>query len=137
MKIVMDTNILFISIPKKSKYRIIFDCFLSKEFTLVISNDILSEYAEIIAKKTNLIVATNILEMLLSAENVKKQEVYFKWQLIEIDKDDNKFVDCSIAGNADYLITNDKHFDVLKSVEFPLVTILNIDEFLDLLIIKN
>jgi len=75
--------------------------------------------------------------MLLSAENVKKQEVYFKWQLIEIDKDDNKFVDCSIAGNADYLITNDKHFDVLKSVEFPLITILNIDEFLDLLIIKK
>ena len=137
MKIVLDTNILLISIPKKSKYRIIFDCFLSKEFTLVISNDILSEYAEIIATKTNLIVATNILEMLLSAENVKKQEVYFKWQLIEIDKDDNKFVDCSIAGNADYLITNDKHFDVLKSVEFPLITILNIDEFLDLLIIKN
>ena len=71
--------------------------------------------------------------MLLSASNVEKQDVFFRWQLIEIDKDDNKFVDRSIAGNADYLVTNDKHFSVLKTIEFPPITIITIDEFLELL----
>jgi putative PIN family toxin of toxin-antitoxin system len=134
MRIVLDTNALLISIPQSSKYRVIFDRFLAKHFSIVLSNDILSEYAEIIAQKTNSIVSTNIIEMLISAKNVEKQEIFFKWQIIEIDEDDNKFVDCAIAGNVDYLVTNDKHFNVVKSVGFPPVTILNIDEFVELLI---
>jgi predicted nucleic acid-binding protein len=49
--------------------------------------------------------------------------------------DDNKFVDCAIAGNADYLVSNDKHFNCLKNIEFPKLNLLNIDEFMDLLVI--
>lgn len=133
MRIVLDTNVLLISIPKNSKYRKIFDSFLSKKISLVLSNDILSEYSEIIAQKTNSIVSANIVEMLISARNVEKQDIFFKWHLIEADKDDNKFVDCAIAGNVDYLVTNDKHFNILKSIDFPPVTIINIDEFIELL----
>ncbi len=133
MKIVSDTNVLLISIPKNSKYRVVFDNFLSKKFSIVLSNEILSEYAEIIAQKANAIVAANIIEMLISSSNVEKQDVFFKWHLIEVDEDDNKFVDCAIAGNADYLITNDKHFNVIKSVGFPPVTIINVNEFIELL----
>ena len=47
MRIVLDTNALLIAIPTKSLYRPIFDAFLAKRFSLVISNDILTEYAEI------------------------------------------------------------------------------------------
>ena len=133
MKIVLDTNILLVSIAKKSPYRIIFDALLSDKFELIISNEIVSEYTEIITQKTNNIVATNICEMLLSLSNVKKQEVFYKWNLIEIDKDDNKFVDCAVAGNADYLVSNDKHFNCLKKVEFPQLNLLTIDEFMKLL----
>ena len=71
--------------------------------------------------------------MLLSAENVEMHDVFYKWQLIEFDKDDNKFVDCAIAGNVDCIVTNDKHFDVLKSIKFPPITIIDIDEFIELL----
>ena len=135
MKVVLDTNILLVSIPKKSPYRIIFDALLAGKFKLIISNEILSEYTEIIAQKANAIVATNICEMLLSLSNVKKQEVFYKWNLIEIDKDDNKFVDCAVAGNADYLVSNDKHFNCLKAVEFPKLNLVTIDEFIGLLVI--
>ena len=75
--------------------------------------------------------------MLLSLQNVHKQEVYYKWNLIENDKDDNKFVDCAVAGNVDYLISNDKHFNCLKKVGFPKLTVLNIDEFIELLLRKR
>jgi predicted nucleic acid-binding protein len=51
-------------------------------------------------------VANNMSEMLLALSNVQKQDVFYKWNLIEADKDDNKFVDCAIAGLADYFVTN-------------------------------
>jgi predicted nucleic acid-binding protein len=86
MKIVLDTNILLVSIPKKSPYRIIFNRLLEGQFDLIISNEILSEYSKIIAQKTNEVVANNISEMLLTLSNVKKQDVYYKWNLIEIDQ---------------------------------------------------
>lgn len=134
MKVVLDTNILLVSIAKKSQYRVIFDSLLSNKFDLIISNDILSEYTEIIAQKTNGMVANNISEMLLALSNVQKQDVFYKWNLIEADKDDNKFVDCAIAGNADYLVSNDKHFNCLKNIEFPKLSLLNINEFMALLV---
>ncbi len=54
MKIVLDTNTLIVSIPRKSKFRLIFDKFLAKNYDLIINN-------EIISQKTNSIVA-NILK---------------------------------------------------------------------------
>ena len=61
--------------------------------------------------------------------NVHTANVYFKWNLINEDKDDNKFVDCAISSKADYIVTNDKHFNVLKGIEFPKVNVINVNEF--------
>ena len=47
--------------------------------------------------------------------------------------DDNKFVDCAIASNAHYLATNDKHFNILKGIEFPKVQVINVNEFSQIL----
>lgn len=57
LKVVLDTNIPLICLPTKSKYRPIFDNLLTGRFQLVISNDILSEYVEIIERKTNSVIA--------------------------------------------------------------------------------
>ena len=77
MKIVLDTNVLLISLPTKSKYRPIFDYLINGKFELAISNEIISEYMEIIQQKTN-----------------------------------------------------DKHFNILKDIQFPKVNIISIDDFL-------
>lgn len=105
MRIVVDTNVLLVSIPKKSSYRVIFDALLEKRYTLLLTNEILTEYEEIIALKTTPSIAQNIVNMLMSLSHVEKIEVFFKWNLIEADGDDNKFSDCAIAGNADFLVT--------------------------------
>ncbi|MDX1942081.1 MAG: putative toxin-antitoxin system toxin component, PIN family [Saprospiraceae bacterium] len=133
MRIVMDTNALLIAIPKHSPYRPIFDALLAGSFKMIISNDILSEYEEIIAQKANSSIANNILELLKSLDNVEFQQIYYKWNLIEQDKDDNKFVDCAVAANADFLVTNDKHFNILQSIDFPPVKVLSIDAFLEMI----
>lgn len=65
--------------------------------------------------------------MLVNLKNAEQTETYYNWHLIEQDKDDNKFVDAAISGRADYLITNDHHFDILKSIAFPKVEVMNIE----------
>jgi predicted nucleic acid-binding protein len=44
--------------------------------------------------------------------------------------DRNKFADCAIACGADYLVTNDRHYDTLKTLAFPSVQIIRAEEFL-------
>ena len=56
---------------------------------------------------------------------------HFHLDLIKIDPDDNKFVDCAFAANATYIVSNDKHFDILKSIQFPSIDVIKIDEFLE------
>lgn len=133
-RVVLDTNVLLISLARKSKYRLIFDSLLKGHYTVVISNEILSEYIEIIERKTNSTIAYNIGEMIMSLINVEKIDVSYKWNLILEDPDDNKFVDCAIAGRVKYVVTNDKHFNLLKDIPFPKVDVITIDEFLNELI---
>ena len=64
---------------------------------------------------------------------VEKVEIYYKWHLIEKDVDDNKFVDCAISANADYLVTDDKHFRILKGINFPAVEVNRTSDFVELL----
>ena len=74
-------------------------------------------------------VAKNVIRTLLLLPNVKYVNVFFHWNLIETDPDDNKFVDCAISANANYIVTEDKHFNVLKSINFPKVNVINIEYF--------
>lgn len=55
--------------------------------------------------------------------------MYYKWNLIEKDKDDNKFVDAYLVSNPDYLISNDKHFNFLKTLDYPKINIINLQEY--------
>ena len=133
-KVVLDTNILLVSISGKSKYHWIFRKLLQQEFQIAITNEILTEYEEIISRKYSVAVAKNVTRALLLLPNVVKSDVYYNWLLITADADDNKFVDCAIAANADYIVTNDRHFNVLKDVKFPPVRVINIEQFRLLLV---
>lgn len=131
MKVVIDTNVFLMSLPKISKYRPIFDGLLNSKFELAISNEILLEYIEIIGKKTTEEIAQNFAELLLKLENVELKEIYFRWNLIEKDPDDNKFIDCAISAKVLFVVSNDKHFNILKKIKFPNVEIIDADTFLD------
>lgn len=78
-----------------------------------------------------------MVEILVNAENVEKREVFYKWDLIKYDKDDNKFADCAIAGSVDYLVSDDKHFNVLKKIKFPPLKVLKTNEFMKILMLMQ
>jgi len=53
---------------------------------------------------------------------------HFKWNFLN-DSDDKKFIDFAISGNADFIISNDNGFNVLKSIEFPPIQLITSQEF--------
>ena len=131
MKVVLDTNVLLISIPKISKYRLIFDGLIQGKYTLALSEGILQEYIEIVGQKTTGQIAQNLSGLLLSLDNVEKTSIYFRWNLIDKDPDDNKFVDCAVSARVKYIVTNDKHFKHLKNINFPPIEVVTADDFLE------
>ena len=128
-KIVLDTNILLAIIGRRSPYRWIFDRLIEGSLALSVSNEILLEYREVLERKANIEVAHNIISFITAHPATELTHIYFRFNLIDADKDDNKFVDCAIASNAICIVSNDGHFQILKSVGFPKVLILTLSEF--------
>ena len=133
LRVVLDTNVFLVSLADKSLYSLIFDALLDEKFELVLHNEIITEYEEVIEKRYNKQVVNDVLELILHLENIYRQEVFYQWNLIEQDPDDNKFVDVYVASQADFLVTNDRHFSVLKNVPFPPINLIKAEEFLDIL----
>ena len=129
MKLVLDTNIIIASLSSKSKYHWIIELLRQKKFQLCITTEIFLEYEEKLKEKYNPLIATAFLNSLKELQNVIQIEVYTNWLLINEDLDDNKFVDCAIASNADFIVTNDKHFNILKAIDFPKIDTLTIADF--------
>lgn len=124
-RIVLDTNCLLMSLPKNSPYREIWNAFLEERIILCVSNEILEEYLEILSQKITATIANNVISTILNRSNVLLIIPYYKFELIQTDIDDNKFVDCAIAAEAEYLVSNDAHFNVLKNETFPKVNTIN------------
>lgn len=129
LKIVLDTNILLAIIGRASPFRWLFDGLIQGQIRLCITNEILLEYHEVIARKTNAQVADNLINFLAISPHVEKTDIFFQFHLISQDADDNKFVDCAIAANAVCLVSNDNHLQILKTINFPRVEILTLTEF--------
>jgi len=95
----------------------------------VVSNEILTEYQEQIAERYCLEHTDASLDFLLLRPNIILKNPSFLWQLVENDKDDNKFIDCYIAGQCDYIISNDRHIHQIKTSKFPQIAVLRYEEF--------
>ena len=127
-RIVLDTNCLIQSIPYKSRYHKVWMSFVKGENTLCVSNEIIEEYAEVLHRLTDYETADYVVKTILNSPFVELITPYFHFNLITADLDDNKFVDCAISANAHYIVTNDHHYDVLKSINFPNVNVIIVEQ---------
>jgi uncharacterized protein len=124
LKVILDTNCLLRSVSRRSAYGIVLDKLYENAYELYVTNDILLEYEEKIAEIFSAETSELIIGAFTLLENVKKIDIHFQLNLISNDPDDNKFVDCAFAGNAHFLVTDDKHYKILKSVPFPSISII-------------
>ena len=134
--VVIDTNCLLQIISKKSPYRPIWDAFLTGRYDLCVSNEILDEYQEILGQQITPTIAENLVLLILNKSNVRLIEPHFRMELIKADPDDNKFVDCAFAAGADYLVTEDNHFNILKKTAVPKLNLVTLDEFMETRLVK-
>jgi putative PIN family toxin of toxin-antitoxin system len=129
LRIVLDTNVLVASISRKSPFHWVWEAFVQGKYQLCITTDILDEYAEIIERYFSTTDAENTLTQIMLSQNIIQIIRYYEWNAIEQDPDDNKFFDCAVAANAHYIVSEDKHFNILKKIPFPSVTRIKTAEF--------
>jgi uncharacterized protein len=132
MRVVLDTNVLLVSISRKSQYHPIYKSLLRGDYQSCVTVDIWEEYEEKIGEHMGELVAKATMEALDRCPDVLYFKKYFYFYAIKADPDDDKFVDCAVAGNVDFIVTNDNHFNVLKKLGFPKIQVLSADEFLNL-----
>lgn len=130
MIIVLDTNCLIQILPRQAEHRWLYDAILKGDIHLAVTTDILNEYVEVLDAFFESVVLGNlVVNTILELPGTKKVTVYTRWKLIPKDPDDDKFVDCAIAANADAIITNDSHFKALRQIDFPKVLTVRLDDF--------
>ena len=105
MRIVLDTNCLIQSLSPHSAFFPVWESLLSEAIVNTIAN----------------------------APFVLHVDPTYRFNLIQTDPDDNKFVDCAVIAGARYIVTNDHHFNILREVKFPLIQIITLKDFLCLL----
>ena len=129
LRLILDTNVFLVSLALNFKYNWIYQALIQNKYDLVVSNEILTEYQEQITNRYGIKRTEASLDYLLLLPNIILKNPSFLWQLVEIDKDDNKFVDCYIAGQCDYIISNDRHIHQIKTNVFPQIAVLRYEEF--------
>ena len=129
-RLVVDTNSLLQCISRRSKYHDLWISLLDGRNTLCVTTEILEEYTEQLQRFTSPEFTEAALGVITNNPYTLFVTPYFHFKLIAADPDDDKFVDCAVASNAKYVVTDDGHFDVLKQIDFPKIEIIGLDDII-------
>jgi putative PIN family toxin of toxin-antitoxin system len=132
IRLVIDTNV-FVSalISARSIPALLLDE-AGKKYTLFISKEILGEVEEVISRKKFGFTEQKIssaMEAILSFSEIINPGI--KVDVIKLDPDDNKILECAIACNAQYIVSGDSHLLDLR--EYGTLKIINPKTVLELL----
>ncbi len=117
MRVCLDTNVLLRLFNAATPFTVLRSAFLDGYPELVCSNEILLEWEEMATRlfgRPYWNKVTHFLDVLIKlGGGLIQMESSFRFQVITADPEDNKFVDCAIAANADFVLTEDRHFAAL------------------------
>ena len=121
MRVVVDTNVILQAIPDRGRYHAIYRAIRGQSIEFIASNEILLEYEEIILARGASGAWVNfrdVLDLLESTSGtVRFVSPSYQWSYIGTDADDNKFVDAAVHAGADWIVTEDHHYDVLLRID--------------------
>jgi len=131
LKVVFDTNVFLRALinPHGINSQLILS---SDKYKLFLSMEIIDEMIVFLSrsslrKKYNQIKDVDVREILKVISDAEIIEPKMKIDICR-DIDDNKFLECSVSGAADYLVSADK--DLLDLVEYKGVKIISTQEFI-------
>ena len=131
MKAVIDTNV-FVSSFFGGNPRQIINLWRDGFLTLCLSSAIVDEYVEVLTRlglkdKKEL---KELLTLFSTGYNILFTTKTPKLNVVQNDPDDNKFIECAVALNAEVVISGDQH--LLSLNEFNGIKILNPKDFLEM-----
>ncbi len=122
MIIVLDTNVVLQALNQRHPTAVILHAWYSGHFVWALSTDILMEYLEVVIRESGLARWQTLGRLLdlavVHGHNTQHFSPAFSFRTISADRDDDKFADCAITAHADFIITRDKHFNVLVGSGF-------------------
>lgn len=132
-RLVLDTNSLIQCASSRSKYNDLWRSFQDGRNVLCVTTAILEEYAEILTRLTTQRFSEYVLNVITNNPDTLFVTPYYHFYVIYADHDDDKFVDCAVAANAKFIVTEDNHFNVLKNYAFPNIEIIKLDEIIQMI----
>jgi uncharacterized protein len=132
VKIVLDTNVFYSSFFGGNPRRII-DWWQQGMVRLCLSGAIIDEYYAVL-EKSGLANGPELKE--LFALFAKGHHCLFttrtpKLQIVKADSDDNKFFECAVALEAEYIVSGDKH--VLAAGDYMKIKVCSPAEFVQIM----
>jgi len=131
IRVVLDTNTLISALLFSGTASRLVPLWQSRRITVLVSKEILQEYLRVLAyPKFQLgdheIRASVEEELLPFAETIRVRR---RLAVVRRDPEDDKFLECAVAGRAEYLVTGDRDLRELGS--YRRITILTVGEFLE------
>jgi uncharacterized protein len=122
MNVCIDTNVVLAIFSTSHPHRSILEAWSRGRFQWAVTTEILLEYEEVMLRQCNERKAT-MMKQIMGMVNARHGNLIhvspsFRFHLITGDADDDKFADCAIAAQADFIITEDRHFRVLEGAGY-------------------
>ena len=118
MTVGLDTNAIVQMFGARSPLAPLKEAFVAGRLTAAVSTGIWLEYEEIIVRYAGSAAWARVAQIFDLAHqlhgNVRHVEPSFFFHLITDDPDDDKFADCAIAAEADFVVTDDAHFNAMR-----------------------
>jgi len=128
-KVVVDTNVFVSAVLLKGPSSRVLEKWKEGKFILLFSPDIFDEYFEVLARPKFNQEERDIRELAeLLTEKGLAMEPRARLKIVEKDPTDNKFLECAVAGDADFIISGDRH--LLNLQEYEGIRILKISRFI-------
>lgn len=131
IRVVLDTNTLISALLFSGTASRLVPLWQSRRITVLVSKEILQEYLRVLAYPKfqfgdHEIRALVEEELLPFAETIRVRR---RLAVVRRDPEDDKFLECAVAGRAEHLVTGDRDLRELGS--YRGITILTVGEFLE------
>jgi uncharacterized protein len=118
MTVCIDTNVVLqMRAPQNPMFRLLV-AWTRGCFSWAITTDVWLEYEEIVTAKAGQTRWLELMELVSFTrrqrpDSLREISPTYRFRLITACPDDDKFADCAIAAEADFIITDDGHFNAL------------------------
>jgi uncharacterized protein len=129
-RVVIDTNVFISAVLFPGEANRLVELWQKDEFLFLMSQEILNEYIKVLSYPKFKLTDEEITHIIESEliPYISPSAVKTKLAVITDDTSDNKFLSLAVEGNADFIVSGDKH--LLKLGEFKKIRIVTPKVFL-------